>query len=149
MRPEKTPLNEDYDEWGVARKFCTCPPGSSDPLNYPEVFGKSFNKKKTGCKKKVGNKDDEILPEGHCKPNKREDLAEGVLDQYYGAQDGCKALIPGFLPNDTFLIGCDSTLPWDNGHHKELIVEDRDITKYPIRRWIMGKCRVKYFFLTD
>ena len=140
VRPEKTPLNEDYDEWGVARKFCTCPPGSSDPVNYPEVFGESLNTAKTGCKssKKVDN-DDPILPDGHCKPELKADLDVGVYDQYYGAQDGCKSLIPGFLPNDTFLITCDAAMPWVNGHHKDEIVEDRDMAKYPIRWWIMGK----------
>jgi len=126
-------FDRNYDEFGVARKFCTCPPGSSNPENYPEIFELRSNGK---CKEKTDKfKDrdgDEI--EDHCEPL---DTPEAKDNPLHGGQQGCESLIPGFLPNDTFLITCDAAMPWKFDGY-DVVEANRDLNKFPVHRWIMG-----------
>ena len=86
-------------------KASISPPGSDDKANYPEIFDSSTaaNGTVTYTKKSLDN----------------------VAEEYknlYGGEDTCKFLIPGFLPNDTFLITCDAALKWNETN------QDRDLT---------------------
>ena len=114
----------EYDVNGVARKYCKCPPGSDDPSNYPDIFDVT-----TDC---TAPSDNCLLSETNGQYySKKSEIAKEVKNQD-GTANTCDFLLPGFLPNDTFLITCDASLKWSDTE------EDRDLAKFPILKWIHG-----------
>ena len=115
----------EYDVNGVARKYCKCPPGSDDPANYPDLFEEA-----TSC----------TAPSDNCLVSEKNPdvyyTKKGTILDDAKNQDGtpntCDFLLPGFLPNDTFLITCDASLDWSDTE------KDRDLEKFPILKWIHG-----------
>jgi len=118
----------EYDVNGVARKYCKCPPGSDDPANYPDLFVIDST-----C---TGPTDTCILSPSGVYYTTKDGLDNPNLDSkvknQYGKPSTCDFLLPGFLPNDTFLITCDASLDWSNTE------KDRDLTEFPILKWIHG-----------
>ena len=119
----------EYDVNGVARKYCKCPPGSDNPENYPDLF--ELDSTCTGPT-------DECVPspsgDYYSTKDNLDDVmaADNTVKNQYGKPSTCDFLLPGFLPNDTFLITCDASLDWSDTE------KDRDLAKFPILKWIHG-----------
>jgi len=120
----------EYDVNGVARKYCKCPPGSDDPANYPDLFSPdqsdTCSSPSDDCLESASNSGT-----FYTKKTLADDATPGIKNQD-GTPSTCDFLLPGFLPNDTFLITCDAALDWSKTE------KDRDLTKFPILKWIHG-----------